>query len=94
MPDDDLDLLLRDYRRLTPAQYTLLHARAVERAKALRTQFLRNLLGQLFSWRRRRAAIAELNALDDQMLKDIGLHRSEIEAAVREGIPPGFADAA
>ncbi len=29
--------------------------------------------------------IAELNTLDDAMLKDIGLHRSGIEAAVRGG---------
>lgn len=31
---------------------------------------------------RRRAAVAELNALDDRMLADIGLSRSEIRAAV------------
>jgi uncharacterized protein YjiS (DUF1127 family) len=32
--------------------------------------------------RQRHAAIAELQALDDHTLKDIGLHRSEIERAV------------
>jgi uncharacterized protein YjiS (DUF1127 family) len=37
--------------------------------------------------RKRRAAIAELHALDDYTLKDIGLHRSEIERAVVERTP-------
>jgi uncharacterized protein YjiS (DUF1127 family) len=32
--------------------------------------------------RKRQAAIADLHALDDRSLRDIGLHRSEIEWAV------------
>lgn len=88
MPDDDLDVLLRHYRHLTPAQYTRVHELAVERAKTLRGELLRDLLRQFLSWRRRRAAIAELSALDDQALKDIGLPRCGIEAAVRGDVVP------
>jgi uncharacterized protein YjiS (DUF1127 family) len=32
-----------------------------------------------------RRAIAELEALDDRMLKDIGIRRCEIESIVRHG---------
>jgi uncharacterized protein YjiS (DUF1127 family) len=37
------------------------------------------------NWRRRQRAYAELMALDDRSLADIGIHRSEIPA-VAEGI--------
>jgi uncharacterized protein YjiS (DUF1127 family) len=36
-------------------------------------------------WRRIRRAIREVAQHDDRMLKDIGIHRSEIERAVRCG---------
>ena len=60
----------------------LLQRLAVERAKTLRGEFLRELWRDVLSWRQRRIALAQLQALDDGALKDIGLHRSGIEAAV------------
>lgn len=40
-------------------------------------------------WRRRRRAAAELNRLDDRMLSDIGISRSEIPSVVA-GVGRGF----
>jgi uncharacterized protein YjiS (DUF1127 family) len=81
----DLESLVRNYRRLTPAEHTLLQEQVVQSAKDLRAEYLRDLWRQILSWRRHRTAIAQLNALDDAVLKDIGLHRSGIEAAVING---------
>jgi uncharacterized protein YjiS (DUF1127 family) len=82
MPNHDLEFLILNYRRLTPAGHALLRERVSEHAKTLRAEFLRGLFNRLISWRRRKAAVAQLRALDDAALKDIGLHRSGIEAAV------------
>jgi uncharacterized protein YjiS (DUF1127 family) len=81
--EDDLDLLLRDHRTLTPEQRADMVRRVVARARAYRAAAIRDLFRRLFGWMSRRAAIAQLRALDDRMLKDIGLSRGEIEAAVR-----------
>jgi uncharacterized protein YjiS (DUF1127 family) len=95
MPEnDEIEALIRGYRRLTPEQHSLLKRHLLERAHDLRRQYLRELFSRLWSWRQRRAAITKLNALDDRMLKDVGLHRSQIEAAVRGEIPVKYADAA
>jgi uncharacterized protein YjiS (DUF1127 family) len=36
---------------------------------------------------RRRNAIRQLQRLDDRMLRDMGIHRGDIESAVRNGVP-------
>jgi uncharacterized protein YjiS (DUF1127 family) len=42
----------------------------------------KTLLNSLRDWRERRAAAAELAALSDRSLEDIGLRRADIPAAV------------
>ena len=77
-----LEWLILNRLRLSAAGQTLLWRLVVERAHALRTEYLRGLWRQFHAWRRRKLAIAQLGALDDAALKDIGIHRSGIEAAV------------
>ena len=81
--DKELDLMLRCHRMLTPTQRAELTRRVIERARAYRTEAIKNLFRRLFGWIRRRSAAARLRALDDRMLKDIGLYRGDIDTAVR-----------
>jgi uncharacterized protein YjiS (DUF1127 family) len=59
-------------------------ARKWLRLRVLRSaRFARGLAAE----RRRRRAIRQLQRLDDRTLRDIGIHRGEIEFAVRNGVP-------
>lgn len=49
---------------------------------ALEIGFFESYAAAFRKWRKRRAAIAELHALDDRQLADIGIGRSEIELVV------------
>jgi len=46
---------------------------------------LKRLLAAYFAWRIEREVIAQLAAMSDRELKDIGLTRSQIPGAVRSG---------
>jgi uncharacterized protein YjiS (DUF1127 family) len=58
-------------------------------AKWLRISFLRGarFARRVAAERRRRNAIRQLQRLDDRTLRDMGVHRSEIEFVVRNGLP-------
>src|SRR4051794_40420828 len=88
MPGNDskLEFFIHNYRGLTPADHSRLRRLTIERAKALRADYLRDLWLRMVTWYRARTAVAQLRGLDDAALKDIGLHRSGIEAAVRRGM--------
>ncbi len=62
---------------------------AAFRPDLLRMQRLlrRSVLEPYARWRQRRIAVAQLDALDDHLLADIGLTRSQITAAVGDMIP-------
>lgn len=85
MPANELENVL-SYRRLSPATHQLLQRNVIAQAKALRSEFLQELWRQVSAWYQRRVALSQLRSLDDAALKDIGLHRSGIEAAVEHGL--------
>ena len=89
MPQNELETLTLNYRQRSPADHDRVRHLVGERAKALRIEFLRELWRQFVQWQERRSALSQLRSLDDAALKDIGLHRSGIEAAVdRASVKP------
>lgn len=58
---------------------------AISTAKPRKSGFLAELVQSVRSWRQRQAAAAELRALDDRMLNDLGITRGEIDRVVRDG---------
>ncbi len=49
--------------------------------------FLRAMAASYAAWRQRQHAYAELAALDDRSLADIGISRSEIRYVLAQGAP-------
>jgi len=87
-----------DWRGLTPSQHESARRQIIARAQAARTRALQDVVrlplrhvwrGVAALWRRavdlveRRRAMQELSMLDDRSLRDMGLSRADIEAAVR-----------
>ncbi len=68
------------------AEARRLRAVAVAQLAPKALQGLKLLIAKLNAWRVQRAAMEELYGLDDAMLRDIGLSRSQIPAAVTGGV--------
>ena len=94
-----MDENARNGGRLTPEQWENIRQGTATRAHAARAKVLRDVFGGIpasvralagrwwsayVAWRERSAAIKELAGLDDRTLKDMGLHRSEIESVIYE----------
>lgn len=82
----------QDYQRLVAAAHAARSAQFAELTGLAIARIgagLKALVTKLAEARKRRAAAARLAALDDRMLQDIGLSRSEISLAVN-GIGEGF----
>lgn len=93
MSDDGFDPRSYDVRYLTPLQWTARKRSIVERAHAERRRAIRLMFACAFGavrsacrrMRHRQEARAALRSMTDYELKDIGLARFGIEAAIRRG---------
>jgi uncharacterized protein YjiS (DUF1127 family) len=77
-----------DWQALTPAQKGTLTLRLIRYAHAARSRAIgRVLLGWARFLRRRRYMrdLATLSAMDDMMLKDIGVSRCQVRGAIQSG---------
>ena len=77
-----------DWQALTPVQKGTWTRRFIRRAHRARTRAIgRVLLGWARFLRRRRLMrdLATLSAMDDMTLKDMGVNRCEIRAAIQSG---------
>ena len=83
-----------DWASLTPSQKGSLTQQLVRRAHAARRRAIRRMLlgwARYFNFRRRRCDLVELAAMDDVALRDAGINRFEIGAALRSGSSLGTA---
>lgn len=87
MPSHETEVPILQFRQRTPAGRGFPVQTIGQQVKILRAAYFRGLWRQLTAWYQAREAMAQLRSLDDAALKDIGLHRSEIEAAVSREPP-------
>jgi len=72
----------------SPARPSLHKSEATSRRGSGLARAIRGALGHYRAWRRRRIAVRHLGDLDDYLLRDIGITRSEILRATRRGALP------
>ena len=84
MPRHETEVSILQFRPRTPAGQGFPAQTIGQQVKILRAAYFQGLWRQLLAWYQAREAVAHLRSLDDAALKDIGLHRSGIEAAVAQ----------
>ncbi len=82
MPSHETEVPILQFRPRTRAGQGFPAQTIRQQVNILRAAYFRDLWRQLVAWYQAREAVAQLRSLDDAALKDIGLHRSGIEAAV------------